>query len=153
MKDYKDLLTITKPKKCVSSLEIWMEWDSNDADYIERTEIIDPDVLFKNKKLILCLAYISAKWDCKGHGWNDSAFGHHVTENRDIYDLTDILAENKLVIYSEYGLCHSCVGMGITYFDENGMEFKITFDKIYEHWKNLTYQEICDEINNAPDAE
>lgn len=158
MKDYKNLLKIVsfdskRSRDYVNILKVYMKWDANDADYIERTDIITPNALFKNKKLILCLAYISTKYNFKGHDWNDSVFGQHITDNIDIEGLKDILKNNDFAVYSEYGLCHSCEDLKIIYFDENGNKFKISFDKIYEHWKNLTYQEICDEINNIPDKE
>lgn len=40
MEDFRNLLTIKpqKPAKKKNILKIWMNWDSNDADYIERTE-------------------------------------------------------------------------------------------------------------------
>ena len=54
MEDFRNLLTIKpqKPIKKKNVLEIWMKWDSNDADYIEKTDEMDPEVLFGCKKLI-----------------------------------------------------------------------------------------------------
>ena len=96
-KDFRDLLTI-KPKGSEglkNRLKVWMKWDSNDADYIERTDIMDPQQLFGNKKLIYCLAYITERYNFKGHDWNDYVFQHHIPDNEDIdfVSLDDLKAE------------------------------------------------------------
>ena len=150
MKDYRNLLSITpqKPTEKKNILEVWMEWDSNDGDYIEKTEEMSPSVLFGNKKLIYCLAYITLPYNFKGHDWNDSAFCHHVTENSDIDGLDDIIEDNDFMAYSDWGACHSCCGLEITYWDENGKPFDVGFGDIYERWKKMTYEEICKEIND-----
>lgn len=150
MEDFRNLLTIKpqKPTKKKNVLEVWMEWDSNDADYIERTEEMDPKVLFGCKKLIYCLAYITLPYDFKGHDWNDAAFEHHIPNNCDIDDLMDVLSENDFMVYSDWGPCHSCEGLEITYYDENSTPFNITFNDIHKRWKKMSYEEICQEINN-----
>ena len=104
MKDFRNLLTI-KPKKAgkkTNILEVWMKWDSNDADYIEQTIKMNPEVLFDNKKLIYCLAYITLLYDFKGHDWNDAAFKHHVSDNCDIDNLIEVLVENDFMIYTDW---------------------------------------------------
>lgn len=154
-KDYRDLLNI-KPKKPVKQknvLEVWMEWDSNDADYIEKTEEMDPSDLFGNKKLIYCLAYITLPYDFKGHDWNDSAFCHHITDNGDIDGLSDILAENDFMVYSDWGECHTCEDLQITYYDNNGTPFNVGFESIHKRWKKMSYKEICKEINDIEEEE
>lgn len=147
---YKNLLTIT-PKKnenLQNILKVWMEWDSNDGDFIEKTTTLCPEVLFNNKKLIYCLAYITESFNFKGHKWNAAAFGHHITENRDIIGLETILAENDFAVYSDWGMCHSSYGLGITYYDENGTPWNINFSDIHKKWETMSYEEICNEINS-----
>ena len=150
MEDFRNLLTIKlqKPTKKKNILEIWMNWDSNDADYIERTDKMNPKVLFGNKKLIYCLAYITLPYDFKGHSWNDAVFEHHITDNCDIDDLRDVLAENNFMVYSDWGACHSCEDLKITYYDKDGVPFNITFDDIHKRWEKMSYEEICQEIND-----
>ena len=138
-KDFRELLTI-KPKGSEglkNRLKVWMKWDSNDADYIERTDIMDPQDLFSNKKLIYCLAYITLPYNFKGHKWNDNVFRHHITNNTDIEYLEDILSENNFMVYSDWGACHSCYGLEIIYYDENETPFEITNRKIS---KNLIFK-------------
>lgn len=150
---YKNLVTII-PKKdedLKNVLDVWMEWDSNDGDYIEKTKYMNPELLFNNKKLIYCLAYISCDYDFKGHDWNDAAFNHHITENRDINGLRSILADNNFAVYCDWGMCHSSYGLGITYYDENGKPWVINFDDIIKKWENMSYEEICNEINSIED--
>ena len=150
MEDFRNLLTIKpkRPSKKKNILEVWMNWDSNDGDYIERTEEMDPEVLFDNKKLIYCLAYITLPYNFKGHDWNDSVFNHHITDNCDIDDLRDVLAENDFMVYSDWGDCHTCEDLEITYYDENSTPFNITFNDIHKRWKKMSYEEICQEIND-----
>ena len=151
MKDYRNLLSITpqKPAEKKNILEVWMEWDS----YIEKTEEMSPSVLFGNKKLIYCLAYITLPYNFKGHDWNDPAFCHHVTENSDIDELDDIIEDNNFMAYTDWGACHSCYGLEITYYDENGKPFNVGFEDIHERWKGMTYEEICKEINEIEEKE
>ena len=149
-KDFRELLTI-KPKESEglkNRLKVWMKWDSNDADYIERTDIMNPQELFSNKKLIYCLAYITLPYNFKGHKWNDNVFRHHITNNTDIEYLEDILSENNFMVYSDWGACHSCYGLEIIYYDENETPFEITFDDIHKEFEKMTYEEICNKINS-----
>lgn len=149
-KDFRELLTI-KPKGSEglkNRLKVWMKWDSNDADYIERTDIMNPQELFSNKKLIYCLAYITLPYNFKGHKWNDNVFRHHITNNTDIEYLEDILSENNFMVYSDWGACHSCYGLEIIYYDENETPFEITFDDIHKEFEKMTYEEICNKINS-----
>ena len=147
---YKDLLTISpkQEENIKDVLDVWMQWDSNDGDYIEKTERMSPELLFNNKKLIYCLAYITLKYNFKGHEWNDSAFNHHITENRSIKGLCSILADNDFAVYSDWGMCHSCYGLRITYYDENGNPWNVNFNDIHKRWETMSYEEICNEINN-----
>lgn len=146
-KDYRDLLVMKPLDSKKNKLVIWMEWDSNDADYIEKTIEMKPESLFSNKKLIYCLAYISMTYDFKGGDWNDAVFEHYVPENEDIEDLVDILLDNDCIASTDWGLCHSCEQLTVTYWNEEGLAFDVTFENIYKKWKEMTYEEICQEIN------
>lgn len=152
MENFKNLLTI-KPKSGENPknlLNVWIKMDSNDADYIEKTEQMDPDNLFSNKKLIYCLAYVTANNCFNAESWEHDGpiFGKYVNENEDIESLYDILAEYDFMVYSEWGECHTYEDMKITYFDENGKEFNITFDDIHKQFEKMTHKEICDLINS-----
>lgn len=147
---YKDLVTVTPKKKenLKNILDVWMRWDSNDGDYIEKTERMNADILFNNKKLIYCLAYISCKYDFKGHSWNDNVFGHHITNNRDIDGLGSILRDNNFAVYCDWGMCHSSYGLRITYYDEEGTPWIVNFEDIIKRWEKMSYNEICKQINS-----
>ena len=158
--DFKNLLTIkpaSKPKY-KNKIIVWKQWDGNDMDYVEETTEpcdITPEMLFSNKKLILCLAYIMCPYNFKGHTYDDcwgeagGKFDTNIGNNHDIDGLEDILNSNNFAVYCDWGLCHTLVDMEITYYDENGTKFDITFDDIHKRWENMTYEEICAEINNA----
>lgn len=79
MTDYKNLLTITPIHNTYKNIIcVHVKWDANDADFIENTFWMDPENLFKNKKLIYCLAYISCNSDFKGYIMNCSRFNQYV---------------------------------------------------------------------------
>ena len=148
MKDYKNLLTIKRDSYIhKNKLCIYVEWDSNDGDYIGNRLEINPNILFKNKKLIYCLAYAILPYNFKGHDWNDHVFQHHVSDNQDIIGLEQIISDNGFMCYSDWGPCHSLMTLIISYYDEEGIQYVVTFEDIHNHWKNMTYNEICDEIN------
>lgn len=154
---YKDLLNFNKKienKKNI--IEVWVKWESNDADYIDKRMEYSPEALFNNKKLIYCLAYAVLPANFKGHDCHDYKFCQNIPENTDIEDIADILDDSGFMCYSDsgpmcysdWGPCHSLEELEMTYYNENGEAFKVNFDKIHNKWKNMTYQEICDEINN-----
>ena len=154
---WQDLLTIKKKEtKIINKLKVWMKWDANDGDYIERTREVDPKLLFENKKLIYCLAYITCNYDFKGHDWDDAVFNNNIPDNKDIDRLVGILGHNGFTIYDYCdSICHSCCkdGLEITYYDENGEPWDVRFDDIHKEWENMSYQEICDQINSIGDYE
>lgn len=149
-KDFRDKLTFTQKEENEKNIiKVWQEWDSNDADYIENTFTMRPEQLFGNEKLIYCLAYITCDEDFKkGFGSNDSRFCKYIPDNEDIDELEDILSDNDFMVYCDWGECHSCVGLEITYYDEDGNKFYVTFDKIYDEFKKMSYKEICEKINS-----
>ena len=127
-------------------VQIKLKWDANDADYRYVSDTWDADALFDNEKLLYILAYISLPKDFKGN--RSACFGHYISENEDIEDICEILGEYELAAYDEYGICHSCVKVEITYYDGNGAEFAVTFDGIIEEFKKMSYEEICKKINS-----
>lgn len=151
MNDHKNLLNITPQTKgkYKNKLCVYVEWDSNDADYIGKTKIMDPEILFNSEKLIYCLAYITLPYNFKGHGMYDTVFGQHVPDNEDIEELDDIISENDFMCYSDWGECHSLETLEIIYYDENGTPFSVTFDDIHKRWEEMSYDEICKEINGS----
>lgn len=151
-KDYRDLLNfkkVTNTQKNV--IEVWVEWDSNDADYIESSNTIKPEQLFENKKLIYCLAYVTLNSDFKkdgGYKRDCARFGQYVPDNRDIKNLISELNKIDFVSYSEWGPCHTLINWSLTYYNDNGVPNEICFDKIYKEFEGMSYKEICDLINS-----
>lgn len=147
---WQDLLTIKRkePKVIKYKLKVWMRWRAEDGDYFERTQEICPKMLFDNKKLIYCLAYITCNYDFKGHGWDDAVFNNNIPDNRDIDDLISTLGHNGFTVYDCDYLCRSCEDLEITFYDENGEPWDIKFDDIHKAWENMTYEEICNQINS-----
>lgn len=154
MNDFKNELTFKEINDKKNILEIYIEYDSNDADFIGELKTFKPEKLFNNKKLIYCLAYISCPYDFKGHSrddcWGDTGgkFDTNIDSNYDIDGLSDFLCDNDLMLYSDWGPCHSLESLQITYYDENGTAYEITFDDIHKRWEQMSYDAICNEINN-----
>ena len=151
--NYRDLLTFKEHVEdsiIKDRIIIDFSMDANDADYVDDKVIFKPEIFFGNKKLIYCLAYVSCKYNFKGHGWGDHVFNHYILKNTDIPDLKNTLDKYNFLIYSDYceDWCHSFGDIKITYYDEDGKRYDITFDKIHEKWKNMSYREICNEINS-----
>lgn len=146
---YKDLLNFNKKTENKKNIiEVWVEWDSNDGDYIGKRMEYNPEKLFNDKKLIYCLAYAVLPVVFKGHSSHDYKFCQMIPDNTDIEGLEDILIDNDFMCYSDWGSCHSLTELEMTYYNENGEAFEVNFDKIHNKWKSMTYEEICDEINN-----
>lgn len=148
--DYRDTLTF-KEDTChpTNVIEAWMKWDSNDGDFIEKTETItNVKEFFENIWLHYILAYITLPFDFKGDEWNDAAFSHHITENNKVKHIEDVLGDWDLMCYGEDYPCHSCYGLKLKYFDETGHMSLITFDKIYDEFSHMTHEEIAKRINS-----
>lgn len=149
--NYKDLLTFSglkdNPKNTIKAT---IEMDSNDGDYITNIIEIEPEKLFGNKKLIYCLAYVGYDND---YFEDDPVFGNHIEDNKDIIDLERTLRWNDFVCSTDWGICHSYTSLEIIYYDENGVGHNVGFDKIYERWDKMGYEEICEEINSIPEDE
>lgn len=154
----KSLLKFEPQSNKTDMVEIKIKWDANDGDYRNKTVTWGPKYFFEDLKLLYILAYISLPCDFKGRdeeGNNrPTRFSRYVTENNDIEDLEEILDYQELTIYDGYyGNCHSCEKIDVTYYDENGAAFKVTFDGIINEFKNMTYEQICEKINSLEETE
>ena len=58
------------------------------------------------------------------------------------------MGDYDFMVYSDWGECHTYEDLEITYFDENGKEFNVTFDDIHKQFEKMTHKEICDLINS-----
>ena len=142
MENFKDLLTTT-PIKYKSVVKVDITWGYYVVDYKENChEDFNADEFFKDKKLIWSLAYLDM-------------FGEDVENYEDEEELVDIdaLYENLAVTHHLWRLVDkrksSLEKLEITYYDENGNIFKVTFDDIHKRWKNMSKEEICEEVNDV----
>ena len=141
-KSYKDLLKFTPldVKKKTNIIEIWSEWDMNDADYISSTDIFNATDFFSNKQLILCLAYIL---------WNGEDYDIRKEKEIDIREILNLHSD----IIPNYK-CYSLHKLKVTYYDENGAKFKVSFEDIIKRFDNTEYvEDIEDEINGVTNSE
>lgn len=115
--------------------EVYLNWDSNDADYISRTETFQKEYFEEDETLQLVLCYIGNGYSGKLFNGkrSTSQYGRHIDETR-ITGLKDFIVENNLASYSEYGMCHSVDSVVITYYDEHRVAHDVEltdFDTLY----------------------
>ena len=161
---YRNLLTfregvsVSSGSKNIIWATITMDPDAkylnqNPNRYITKTIDIDPKVLFSNEKLIFCLAYIMCDGNYEGENGCEFCLGDFLVEDEEIPDLIKILHSSGFMCYSSQGPCHSLIGLELIYYDEEGKGSEIGFDKIYERWDKMGYEEICEEINSISENE
>ena len=147
MENFKNLLNIDLIySDREEELVIWAKWQTDTGREIENTVTLNPEVLFENKKLIYCLAYINyyneAEVEPEDIDWNTPAFGNLISQNNSVNDLQNILS------VSDIEPEETLMEMSITYYNKKSCKFNVSFGKIIESWKNKSHQEICDEINS-----
>lgn len=138
MENFKDLLTIT-PVEDKNVVKIDAKWDYCDGNYTNKHESLNANDFFKDKKLIMSLAYLDI-------------YGEYIEDNGDIdFDaLSNVVKwEHNLWGYGVDISAHSLVELGITYYDENGNQFNVTFDNIHKRWETMSEEEICKEVNDV----
>ena len=153
--NYKDLLDFKPIVNEKNIIKGFVEWDSNDGDYIGDKVFMSPETLFSDQKLIYIIAYSTLPYNFKVKDFdkkikrNECRFSQYLNKNNDINDIMNILEDADLVCYSNWGsTCHTLVELKMTYYDENGVAKEISFEKIYKEFKGMTYKEICDKINS-----
>ena len=136
------------PKNFVGITIIWNDvFDKGSKCYMGNGTIKkDARTFFEDDKLIYVLAYIQ------------KYLNRDIIEKEDIKYIIPFLHYHNLDVNSSKGkygtddycssICHSVNELKITYFDENGKKWLVSFDQIIEIiWKDKTYDEICDFIN------
>ena len=133
-KDLHSLFKIKNVKQRKPRYQIVIEMDSNDGDYIK--EIIDYEVKeFESLPDIVLYALMYLGHGYKGkfsHGedWGDY-YGHHFDENKHGLDfLGDVMKDNDLMCYTDWGSCHSYAGIDIKYIDEHNCIHPVTLPNI-----------------------
>lgn len=155
MSDFRDLLKFKPIGKKQNVIEGFVEWDSNDGDYIGEQISMSPGTLFNDQKLIYVIAYATLPYDFKVKDFDkkkikrdECRFSQYLNDNSDIDDIMEILGDADLVCYSDWGACHTLETLEMTYYDANGIAKEISFEKIYKEFEGMTYKEICDKINS-----
>lgn len=140
MEDFKSLLDIIpKVNKYRNVVQIDMEWDCGDLDYVERHKEFEADEFFRNKKLIWSLAYL----DRLGI---DIKYRDYINYEA-LYDVVG--SDNNLWGEMYDYPAHTLSDLDITYYDEDGNQFAIEFIEFNKVWDNLSEEEICKEVNDV----
>lgn len=126
---------------------VYLTWDGHDEDWIPRIVSFSKEYFESNKCLQLVLSYLSKGYQGKlfGDNWNDSIYGHHVTETK-INNLVRFIVREKLEAYSNYIMCHSVSSITIIYVDEHRVVHDVKledFDSLYS-----TKEEAIKELEN-----
>ena len=133
-----DKFTLSDVKKKYKNMYVvWLSWDSNDADYIKDYRYIDGDVLKNNPLLQYVLSYLGGGKNYAKDPKNIRyayAYGEYVDEDVNFRWLSRYLSDAELILYCDWGPCHSIDEMSITYFSDNGVEKQVNvpdFDKLF----------------------
>lgn len=127
---------------------VWLSWDSNDADYIKDYRYIPGPVLKKNPLLQYVLSYLCGgeKYGCSN--WNQGAYGRHVDRDVNFDWLDDYLPDVELMLYSDWGSCHSLDELSITYFSANGIEKQVNIPDFDTLFSGKTRDEMVEFMND-----
>jgi hypothetical protein len=139
---------IIKSHKCEhkNCYEIYITWDSNDADYIKDFFYIDEED-FKNDPLLqYILSYISGGSRFSGSQWEN--YGKHVEEDKHFVWLENFLMNEGLMLYSDWGPCHSIESIKMYYYTENGVKMDVIIPRFDTLFEGKTEEEMEKFINN-----
>lgn len=153
--DIKSAFKICKPdKKNDPHYEVNICMDENDADYLKNTIKFSVDEWNDLPTiLLLCLSYcakgahsgaLGGKFSDKS--WNGSNYGHHVTKSKFEW-LTTLFSNFDLMLWNEYGECHSYESITIYYFDENNIRYDVEIPDFDTIFKDYTKDEMQAEMN------
>ena len=150
-----DKFKLTKLKKTYKNMYVvWLSWDSNDGDYIKDYRYIKEDILQNNPLLQYVLSYL-----CGGENYIKDpkdkmykyAYGQYVDEDVNFSWLSGYLSDAELMLYSDWGPCHSLDEIEITYFNDNGVESSVVvpeFDKLFSGKKRKEMVEFMTDLYN-----
>lgn len=131
-----------------STYEIVIECDVNDGDYITDSFIMKKDDYETDILLQLVMSYVSSSGSkFQGNIW-EASYGHHIWENKDLPWLYNYVSDKNLLIYcgAVDDRCHSIIDIGISYFDENGVEYSVELPDLDNYFD--TKEEMIDYLNN-----
>lgn len=116
--------------------KVWLNWDSNDGDYISQTVTFPKKVFEEDETLQIVLSFLGHGYfgELFNGGWDDSQYGHYVSDTK-VEGLIDFIVANGLEV-RDYGseICHSVHDIIVTYFDEHRVAYDVqlvNFDTLY----------------------
>lgn len=132
-----------KLKNCY---EIYIEWDSNDGDYIRDFYYIS-EATFKNYPLFqYVLSYINGGTKFKNTMFEN--YGRHVAEDTHFPWLEDYLRDEELMLYSDWGPCHSVTSIKMYYYSENSIKKDVVIPKFDTLFEGKTEEEMENFMND-----
>jgi len=143
-----DKFTLSDVKRKYKNMYVvWLSWDSNDADYIKDFRYIDGDVLKNNPLLQYVLSYLGGGEnyikDPKDKRYK-YAYGQYIDEDVNFRWLSRYLSDAELMLYSDWGPCHSLDKIEITYFNSNGVESGVVVPKFDELFSGKKKKEVVE---------
>lgn len=138
----------TKPHECQykNCYEIFIEWDSNDGDYIKDFYYVDEDIFKKDPLFQYILSYING--GSKFRSTPHRNYGKHVAEDTHFPWLENYLCDIDLMLYSDWGPCHSVVSIKMYYYTENRVKKDVIIPRFDTLFEGKTETEMEKFINN-----
>lgn len=133
---------------------LYISCDANDGDYINDTLDIAEEEFREDTLFQYVVSYVAKGYDGKfGSNWNHGYYGHHIYENEHFEWLGDYCANADLLLFAGMidDYCHSIAGLGMSYFDSEGIEHAVEipdFDKLFN-----TIEEAQEVMNALYEAE
>lgn len=119
-------------RKHTNCYEIYITWDMNDGDNMSDFCHISEEEFKKDSLFQYVLSYITG-----GTRFYRpyKSYGKHVAEDIHFNWLEDYLIDNGLMLFSDWGPCHSVVNIEMSYYNENGIKEDVIiprFDTLFE---------------------
>lgn len=127
---------LPNPEIYAPCYEVYLNWDSNDGDYIPIITTFSKKVFEEDETLQLVLSYIGHGYfgELFDNGWNGSQYGHHIIDTK-VEGLIDFIVANNLEARDDSSeICHSVCEVSVTYFDEHRTAYDVElldFDILY----------------------
>lgn len=101
-----------------NKVNIWLKWQSQNGECMEKTVKMDASKFFDNYILIATFTYLSRFG------------GMLIGSSSEFHDLMKILNDNNLVCYADGDktTCHSLIDFRVTYFNKNGVPHIVDFN-------------------------
>lgn len=161
---------ILPAENLINAVTGFIEWDENDADYVQKIINMSEDEFFGDDALLYALAFVTTPetfLNDNNNSYTNPRFGHHVLKTNYVfysykYDeeeedlnttttpIATYLRERGFLAYTDVDFPpHSVHKVNLQFIDEERKTYNIDFSYIREKegWGMLPYEEILRSVN------